>query len=1001
MTKFNKIQLRWSVIALAVTSMLGFLSSEFVAKKLIVSAETARLRVLLDGAEVPREAGVEFYSVLTDGSLLGNENLAIGSLSKENTLRLVYRSQEGVAYREGWVYVSGPAKFGSETASGWRVARSNVAERMESAFSAVLVVVLCTWGCFCGMFFAYHRSLLGAVRGKSEQIRKTFGLAGPEGKREIEEELSELCEGLSKIRREGDRALSELQPLAAIATNASEGLFICDASGKIEWANEGFLGMVGSSLEELQQAEPFAYMRTERNDPLYLARLGRAVEIGDSVSLELEGVRPDGSVYWASLDLKPLDSKADGTQRFFGIQIDITEQRRASAELEEVSRRFALAMESANVGIWDWDVKRGDLVWDEHTYGLYGVSRANFKPSYHSWMNCIDPDDTNRVVRSIDSSLANGENIDLVLCVRKGDGSEAFVKSVGRAFCNEAGEVTRYIGIASDVTAEHRAKKNLIEQKEEAETLALRLADAVKQSKKAASEAYQATRAKSAFLAMMSHEIRTPMNGVIGMASLLLETELDEYQRDYLNTIRVSGDTLLTLINDILDYSKIESGKLEIEMAPFSLRECAEEAADLLASKAAEKGVDLICRVDPGTPAEVVGDITRLRQVLVNLVGNAIKFTEVGEVELCVHGPKDGKVHFSVRDTGIGIPEDRMNRLFEVFSQVDSSTTRKFGGSGLGLSISKQLTNLMGGEMWVESSIGRGSVFHFDIAFEELGGASADPIYAKQEALVGKTILIAQPNSVLRGYLNRLCQGWGMKAHAISSIEHCPKAERFDIVLVDEDDAKLGAAGCNEISDTLGFEPELVVQLLNYGETGGRSVFEHRVYKPCKVSSLLDVLASVGGTSRDEVSKSEAKATDTDAEFAQRLPLRVLVADDNSVNQKVARMMLKKFGYSADLVANGVEAVEAVKQCDYDLVFMDCQMPEMDGFEATRVIRQIERDRSSSKRAYIFALTANVRGESMEMSKEAGMDGFLAKPIKLGDIRHALKEVEADLISSK
>lgn len=999
MTRLNRNQLRWSFVALAAICILGYLSCEFVAKRLIVSAESNRLGLFLQSPASSPEKGLQLYSVLTDGSLVGDGTEELGGFDKQQILGLVLRSLKEGTFESGWVYVSAPATFGQDTISGWYVARSNVSSRLKAAYAAVWLTVLAAFFCIFGVLVFVYRRLLASVAAQTKVIRESIGLKEGKVASEIASYLSELAVDLDAENEKRALELARLEGLAAIAGKASEGIFICDSTGAIEWANEGFLTMVGASLEQIQASEPFEYMRTERNDPLYLARLGRAMEAGDAVSLELGGTRPDGEEYWASLELKPLEKADDGVGRFFCIQVDITEQRRASLELEEVSRRFALAMESANVGIWDWDVKKDDLVWDEHTFGLYGVSRVSFKPSYRSWMKCIDPDDANRVVRSIDSSLAKGSNIDLVFCVRKGDGSEAYVKSVGRAFFNESGEVTRYIGIASDVTSEHRAKKNLIEQKEEAETLAVRLADAVKQSKKAATEAYQATRAKSAFLAMMSHEIRTPMNGVIGMASLLLETELDEHQRDYLNTIRVSGDTLLTLINDILDYSKIESGKLEIEMAPFAIRECVEEAADLLASKAAEKGVDLICRVDCSTPGEVVGDITRLRQVLVNLIGNAIKFTDVGEVEVQVHAPADGKVHFSVRDTGIGIPEDRMNRLFEVFSQVDSSTTRKYGGSGLGLSISKQLANLMGGEMWVESSVGRGSVFHFDIAFENLSEASRDPVFCEQDELKGKRMLVAQPNAVLRGYLQSLGEAWGMETQVISSLERCSEDEIFDVVLVDGEDAILSSEDSVEKLDTLKRSSKLLVTLVNHGRTSALSSMERRVFKPCHVSSLLEVIRSSGMKSRIRSSSAGVRDLIADAGFAARLPLRILVADDNSVNQKVARMMLKKFGYTVELVANGVEAVEAVKQCDYDLVFMDCQMPEMDGFEATRMIREIESYRSSAKRAYVFALTANVRGESMEMSKRSGMDGFLAKPIKLGDIKNALLEVESDLVS--
>ncbi len=997
MIHFDRIQLRWSLYALAATFLLSCLSYEFVAKKRIVSAEADRLDQILEFDHRKSLDGLEFFSVLADGSVVERPGGIGDELDPRQTLELTSAVLEGAVYRDGWVYAGKSVE--SDAASGWVLARANISEQLESAFLAVSLGFAAAWLVFCVLLVGLQRRWMAMVARDSEEIRRAFGLPGDSERKSIGGLLTVLLSDLEGSRSETEKQLSGMGALASIAKNASEGIFICDSSGRIDWANEGFLRMIGSSLEEIQASEPFAYMRTERNDPLYLARLDRAMRLGEPVSLELGGSRPNGVEYWVALELKPLDVTPEGERRFFGIQVDITEQKRSSIELEEVSRRFALAMESANVGIWDWDVKKDDLVWDEHTFGLYGVSRTTFRPSYRSWMKCIDPDDANRVIRLIDGALAKGDNIDLVFCVRKGDGSEAYVKSVGRAFFNESGEVTRYIGIASDVTAEHGAKKNLIEQKEEAESLAVRLAEAVRESKKAATEAYQATQAKSAFLAMMSHEIRTPMNGVIGMASLLLETALDEHQKEYLNTIRISGDTLLTLINDILDYSKIESGKLEIEMATFSIRECVEEAADLLASKAAEKRVNLICRIDPATPLEVVGDITRLRQILVNLMGNAIKFTEVGEVDVCVHAPADGKVCFSVRDTGIGIPKDRMNRLFEVFTQVDTSTTRKYGGSGLGLSISRQLATLMGGKMWVESSVGRGSVFHFDVAFDGLESAPSDPVFAKQAELEGKRILVAQPNSVLRSHLQSLVERWGMVARAVPSLEHVVDSEQFDVVLADEDDALLKKAERVDELNTFKDSSGLFVTLVSYGNARRRPSDNSCLTKPCRVAYLLDSLLSVNRRAGASSSSLAAQDLVADEGFASRVPLRILVADDNSVNQKVARMMLSKFGYSPDLVANGVEAVEAVKQCDYDLVFMDCQMPEMDGFEATRMIRDIEGDRSSSKRAYIFALTANVRDESLERSKESGMDGFLAKPIKLGDIKTALAEVESGLVS--
>lgn len=974
-----------------------------MAQDLIVSVEGERLEAALTAPDRADHHGVEIFEVLTDDSSSNGFGESLSSLDKEETLGLVYSTAKRGEVLGDWAYRSVPSAFAGERMSGWLLARSNVGARLEGAYFGIGCVVLGIWTLFSIFLLGLYRRLKVASAEKLRKMSDSAGLSVENYPEDVDKSEALIWAAMMANQKTIEAERDEFRSFKAITENTSEGMFLCDPIGNIEWGNASFLSTLGCTLEELKSQKPFAYLQNDRNDPLYMARLSLAMERSDSVSIEFAGIRPDGSEYWASLELKPLKGDGDSSGGFFGVQIDITDQRKASLELEEVSRRFALAMESANVGIWDWDVKKDILIWDEHTYALYGVLGRKFEPSYRSWMGCVDPDHVNRIVRSIDHCLSRGENIDLVLSVRKPDGEESFLKCAGRAFFNEAGEVTRYIGITSDVTSEQRAKLGLIEQKDEAERLAVRLAEAVKLSKKVALEADQATRAKSAFLAMMSHEIRTPMNGVIGMASLLLETELDEFQKDYLNTIRVSGDTLLTLINDILDYSKIESGKLDIEMAPFSIRDCVEEAADLLASKASEKGIELLCLVDTSMPAEVVGDITRLRQVIVNLVGNAIKFTDVGEVEILVRPPTNGKVQFSVRDTGIGIPQDRMNRLFEVFSQVDSSTTRKYGGSGLGLSISKQLTNLMGGEMWVESSPGRGSVFHFDVAFDDVETLPRDPIYDANPEFEHKKALVVESNSVLRNYLGDLCLGWGLEVTTASSLDRLPQSEVagdvFNYLIVDEAAASYESKEGTERWERIRDSAELSISLRSPGSKLIRDAKTASIIKPCRVASILDTLLSVNRKRRNKKCLVGSSDLVGDSAFSTRLPLRILVADDNSVNQKVARMMLKKFGYSPDLVANGVEAVEAVKQRDYDLIFMDCQMPEMDGFEATRMIRDIESDRSSQKRTFIFALTANVRGEAIEMSKDAGMDGFLAKPIKLDEIKNSLLEVEAVFVS--
>jgi signal transduction histidine kinase len=567
-------------------------------------------------------------------------------------------------------------------------------------------------------------------------------------------------------------------------------------------------------------------------------------------------------------------------------------------------------------------------------------------------------------------------------------------------------------------------------KKEEREQLA-RLERAVAERTKALAaektRAEEATRARTEFLANMSHEIRTPMNAVLGMTSLLLDMETTAEARDFLNTIRSSSASLLTLLNDILDFSKIESGKLEFEHQEFDLRTCVEEAAEMFSARAAEKGLELAVDIDPELPAKVVGDVTRLRQILVNLISNSVKFTTSGEVvvsarkfdiELGEHRVRAAQMLFSVRDTGPGIPKASVGRLFQTFSQVDASTTRRFGGTGLGLAICKRLAQLMGGTIWVDSIEGRGSDFQFTLPIRTAGIAASDEPEGQslpfEPVLAGMQFLVVDDHVATLQAMARRMRAWGLRVQTAGSVsEALELANRFvfRIAFIDHPLAVpelvrrvqqgqpdrqivLMTQTASNLKDLMALQQQMTATASSNGIAFLAKPVRSEQLRAMLLRSAIEI-----PTNPTPITPAPCVPTheEVDHSMAMAIPLRILVVEDNIVNQKVALGLLGRMGYKAAVAENGEVAIDKLQHDSYDVILLDVQMPVMDGYETAREIHRLWPD----CRPRIIGLSANAMQSDHEMAIASGMDDYLTKPLAVGKLQNALREAAATLAAKR
>jgi len=788
---------------------------------------------------------------------------------------------------------------------------------------------------------------------------------------------------------------AEARKLALIAARTDNAVILTDAQGLTEWVNEGFVRLTGYTMEEVRGRKPGHLLRGPETDPATVAYMRERISKGEGYSVELLNYTKEGRKYWLAIEVQPIYDGQGRVVNFMAIQSDITERKTSEAELRKTNTLQRAILNGANYAIISADPEGIILTFNSAAEKMlgYGADEVIGKLT-----PAVLHDEAEIVARAAELSHELGQNIQpgfdaFTAKARQGRSDErewTYVRKDGGRFpvmlsvsglFDENGQITGYVGIAADITESKRSAVELVRAKNAAEA---------------------ANKAKSDFLAVMSHEIRTPMNAVIGMSGLLLDTKLEPRQREYVEAVHNSGEALLEIINDILDFSKIESAQLKLEPHDFDFRVLTDGVIELLAPRAEGKGLEFAAIIAPEVPFILHGDDGRLRQVLVNLLTNAIKFTEEGQVVMrviCLRREENRvRLKFDIIDSGIGISPDQQAKLFNPFTQADSTTRRQYGGTGLGLAICKRLVELMGGPIGLISAAGAGSTFWFeaDFGFEPPAAARSEFDFSSV------FVVVADDHESSAESAEAMLAAWGVAGARCSRGDAALAAVRLArqqgvrnvVVLADE---SLPDMKGTELAQMITQDPLTSgtrIVLLTHRSLMNEPVSPLRgdawLFKPIKQSQLFNYLVSLVHTPETTAAKPvRASAT---APFAGQ-NLRILVAEDHEINRRLTMLVLEKLGCKADYARDGLEVLESWKKGGVDVILMDCQMPFVDGFEATREIRQMEAKPTGDKarRTYIIALTANALADERENCIASGMDDYLSKPFRTEGLKEALQ----------